>query len=140
MPKKSLPLPAPLTGKQRSYLRSLAHPLKPVVQLGRQGLTPGVLAALGVALERHELVKVKVTGEAEQGPDEFAPLIERGTRCQTAQIIGRTLVLYRRREKDPKIVLPRPSKLRPGAKAAKSVPAAAVDFGSDDADDLEEEG
>src|SRR5690349_9131036 len=65
VPKKQKPrVPtAPLTGKQKSHLRSLAHALKPVVQIGHQGLTAGVVAALDVALERHELIKAKVAGD-----------------------------------------------------------------------------
>jgi RNA-binding protein len=107
---------APLTGKQKSYLRSLAHPLKPVVQIGHQGLTAGVVSALDAApldaaLERHELVKLKVAGDAEVEPSDIAPEIERATGSQVAQLIGHTLVLYRRREQEPKIVLPRPKKV-----------------------------
>ena len=102
---------APLTGKQKSYLRSLAHPLKPVVQIGHQGLTAGVLSALNVALEQHELIKVKVAGEAEVDAAEIAAEIEKATASQVAQHIGHTLVLYRRREQEPKIVLPRAKKL-----------------------------
>ncbi len=102
---------APLTGKQKSYLRALAHPLKPVVQIGHQGLTAGVLSALDAALEQHELIKLKVTGEAEIDAAEIAAEIEKATTSQVAQHIGHTLVLYRRREQEPKIVLPRAKKL-----------------------------
>ena len=139
MPKKrkpSAPL-APLTGKQKSHLRALAHKLKPVVQVGHQGLTEGVLAALDVALERHELVKLKVAGEADVEPTEIAPAVEKATKSQLAQIIGHTLVLYRRREKDPKIVLPRPkpAKATVSAKAAKALPEQQDDEDDDDEED-----
>ena len=130
MPKKrkpSAPL-VPLTGKQKSYLRSLAHKLKPVVQIGHHGVTEGVLAAVEVALERHELIKVKVASEAEVDAAEIAPQLEKGTKSQLAQLIGHTLVLYRRREKDPKISLPR---IKTGAaKPAKA--ALPLDQGDDD--------
>lgn len=133
--KPSAPL-APLTGKQKSFLRSLAHKLKPVVQVGHQGATEGVLAAVEVALERHELIKVKVSGESETDVVEVAPALERGTRSQVAQIIGHTVVLYRRREKDPKIVLPR---IKPGkaeaAKPPRHVPGEIADFDDDEDDD-----
>gem|GEM_PF-220928 len=105
----------PLTGKQKSFLRSLAHKLKPVVQVGHQGATEAVLAAVEVALERHELIKVKVSGEAEADAAEIAPALEKGTHSQVAQIIGHTVVLYRRRDKDPKIVLPRIKPSKAGA-------------------------
>jgi RNA-binding protein len=111
--KKQKPRPpaAPLTGKQRSYLRALAHPLKPVVLIGHQGLTAGVVSALDVALEQHELVKLKVAGDVEVDAAEIAGEIEKATASQVAQHIGHTLVLYRRREHEPKIVLPRAKKL-----------------------------
>lgn len=136
--KPSAPL-APLTGKQKSFLRSLAHKLKPVVQVGHQGATEGVLAAVEVALERHELIKVKVSGESETDVVEVAPALEQGTRSQVAQIIGHTVVLYRRREKDPKIVLPR---IKPGkdaaAKPPRHVPGETSVFGDDDDDDAQD--
>jgi RNA-binding protein len=145
VPKKLPPPPPPLTGKQRSYLRALAHAVKPVVRIGHQGVTPGVLSALGVALDRHELIKVKVAGEAEVDAQEIGPELERSLRCQVAQVIGHTLVLYRRREKDPKIVLPVPSKPRkstklPGQAVKAAAPAAfAIDDDADDPEDYEEE-
>lgn len=136
--KPSAPL-APLTGKQKHFLRSLAHKLKPVVQVGHQGATEGVLAAVEVALERHELIKVKCSGESETDVVEIAPALEQGTRSQVAQIIGHTVVLYRRREKDPKIVLPRikPDKAA-AAKPPRHVPGESADFGDDDDDDAQD--
>jgi RNA-binding protein len=131
--KANAPL-VPLTGKQKSYLRSLAHKLKPVVQIGHQGLTDGVLAAIEVALEKHELIKVKVAGEADVEPTEIAPQVEKATKSQLAQLIGHTLVLYRRRAENPTISLPR---IKPAkAAAAKPAhPAAYVeDFGDHDDD------
>jgi RNA-binding protein len=126
----------PLSGKQKSHLRSLAHPLKPVVQIGHQGLTDGVVAALEVALERHELIKVKVSAEAEVEASELAEGIEKATHSQVAQIIGRTVVLYRRREQSPKIVLPRAK-----PQAARPVAPPIEDDGDDppDAQDDEDE-
>jgi RNA-binding protein len=136
-PKKQKPrAPAPpLTGKQKSYLRSLAHPLKPLVQIGHQGLTAGVIAAIDAALERHELIKAKVAGDAEVDPSELAPAIEKATHSQLAQSIGRTLVLYRRNLEKSKITLP-----RPGSKSAAK-PVARVEASYDDvveADDDDE--
>jgi RNA-binding protein len=105
VPSKSPP-EVELTGKQRSYLRALAHTLKPVVQIGQQGVTEGLIDAIDAALERHELVKVKLLGETELEADETALAIAQRTRSHVAQTIGRTLVIYRRREREPKIVLP----------------------------------
>lgn len=110
--------PSLLTGKQRSFLRALAHPLKPLVQIGHGGLTDAVLKAIDGALQIHELIKVRVTGNDELSADELAPEIEKKTRSSVAQIIGKTLVVYRGRKKDPVIVLP-----KAGAKPAKTATA-----------------
>lgn len=136
--KPSAPL-SPLTGKHKSFLRSLAHPLKPVVQIGHQGLTEGVVSALEVALDRHELIKVKVSGESDQDAAELAPAVEKSTRAQVAQIIGRTLVLYRRRDDNPKIVLPK-SKPKPAARpAAPALEDDDYDGDDDDTDDTDDD-
>jgi RNA-binding protein len=99
-----------LTGKQRSYLRSLAHPLKPVVQIGQSGLTDAVLSAIDGALVTHELIKVRVTGNDELDADELSVEIAKRTRSIVAQVIGKTVVVYRARKKDPVIVLPKAAK------------------------------
>src|SRR5262249_41177875 len=52
-----------LDGKQRRKLRALGHHLGVVVQVGHEGVTAGVLAALEEALWDHELVKVKLASE-----------------------------------------------------------------------------
>jgi RNA-binding protein len=99
-----------LTGKQRSFLRALAHPLKPVVQIGHGGLTDAVLTAIDGALQTHELIKIKITGTDEASAADLAPEIEARTRSSVAQVIGKTLVVYRGRKKDPVIVLPKATK------------------------------
>jgi RNA-binding protein len=98
-----------LTGKQRRHLRSIGHHLDPVVQLGKHGITDGILAAVNDALEQHELVKVRVGTEC---PDDRALVAERlppAVHAELAQLLGRTLLLYRRHPKEPKINLPKDS-------------------------------
>lgn len=99
-------MPIQLTGKQRRYLRALAHPLKPVVQTGHAGLTPQVLSAIDAALATHELIKVKIGGEDEVSARDLVPQVEAATGSAVAQVIGRVLVVYRPRAEDPRIVLP----------------------------------
>lgn len=77
-----------------------------MVQIGTSGLTPALLQELGRALESHELVKVRVGKECPLEIEELVSPLEAGVRAQVAQVIGRTLVVYRRRAKDPKIELP----------------------------------
>lgn len=96
-----------LDGKQRRALRALAHPLKAVLQVGHQGVTEGVIAAVGVELELRELIKVKIAKEAPVGVDEAAEALAAATKSDVAQVIGKTVVLYRRRVKKPAIKLPK---------------------------------
>lgn len=99
--------PPELDGRQRRHLRALAHHQKAIVQIGSQGLTPGVVQAVDAALARHELVKIKVTGDAPVTLAELGPELATQTRSALAQTIGRTVLLYRPHPKKPRIVLPR---------------------------------
>ena len=96
-----------LSGKQRRHLRALAHPLKPIVQLGKGGIDAGVIAAIDRALLGHELVKVKVGENAEVDRHEAADLIASETKSEVAQVLGNILLLYRPHPDKPEIVLPR---------------------------------
>ena len=95
-----------LNNKQKQHLKSLAHPLKPVVLLGANGLTEGVIAEIEGALEHHELIKVKVPADERQLRTAIADAITRETGAQLVQTIGKTLVLYRGAQ-EPTIRLPR---------------------------------
>lgn len=90
-----------LSGKQRRKLRALGHHLQPSVQVGAQGVTAGVVAALEQALLDHELVKVKVPAERE----EVASRLAAETGSEVAQVLGRTALLYKRRDEKPEIKL-----------------------------------
>jgi RNA-binding protein len=83
-----------LTGKQRRHLRALGHALKPVVQVGRAGISDAVVAACVAALGEHELVKVKLGAECAVERDNAATQLAGGTGAEVAQILGRTLLLY----------------------------------------------
>ncbi|MBW1213082.1 ribosome assembly RNA-binding protein YhbY [Pantoea allii] len=95
-----------LSTKQKQHLKGLAHPLKPVVMLGGNGLTEGVLAEIEQALEHHELIKVKIAAEERETRQLIVEAIVRETRASNVQVIGKMLVLYRP-AKESKISLPR---------------------------------
>lgn len=97
-----------LSGNQRHHLRALAHALKPVVQVGHAGLTEGVAAQIDAALETHELIKVKLGDEPPTERRTLASEIERAVYATAVQIVGRVLVLYRRRSRKSEIALPPP--------------------------------
>lgn len=102
-----------ITTRARAHLRSLAHSLRPVVQVGSDGLTEGITRATDIALTEHELIKVKLgqgfIGDRKEAARELAA----ATEADLTQVIGRVVVLYRprpaghakNREKPP-IVLP----------------------------------
>nr|WP_314264119.1 ribosome assembly RNA-binding protein YhbY [uncultured Moellerella sp.] len=95
-----------LNKKQIQHLKSLAHHLNPVVMIGNNGLTEGVVAEAELALSHHELIKVKIAGEDREIKTLIAEAIVRETGAINVQIIGKTLVLYRPSEAR-KIILPK---------------------------------
>ena len=95
-----------LTGKQRRYLRGLGHDLKPVVQVGKDGIDDGLVAAVKQALEDHELVKLRVGEAAKLDRHDAAEAIAHKTHSEVAQVLGNTVLLYRAHPDDPAIVLP----------------------------------
>jgi len=97
----------PLTGKQRRHLRALGHHLEPVVQLGKNGLTDAIAAAVEDAIEHHELVKVRLGTECPDDRHEVAEALAAALKAEAAQVLGRTILLYRRHPKEPKITLPK---------------------------------
>lgn len=90
-----------LTGKERRQLRALGHHLSPVVQVGQGGVTKGVISAVNQALEDHELVKVKV-GEGPEDRHDAADALARATKSEVAQVLGKTILLFRKRAKKSK--------------------------------------
>ena len=113
-----------LTGKQRRYLRGLGHELKPVVQVGKDGVDDGLVAAVDQALADHELIKIKIGDSAGLDRHEAADSIASRTKSEVAQVLGYTVLLYRPDPDDPKITLPK-------GKAGE------VDDSDDEADDGE---
>lgn len=96
-----------LTKKQIQYLKSLAHSLKPVVMIGSNGFTEGVLAEIEQALNYHELIKIKISAEERETKLLIVDAVVRETQAVNVQVIGNILVLYKQNSKDKKITLPR---------------------------------
>ena len=94
-----------LTEKQKKHLRRLAHPLNPVVLVGQDGDSAGVVQELDIALGAHELVKVRArTGDR----NERNLLLDRlaaATQSELIQRIGNVGVYYRAK-REPRIMLP----------------------------------
>jgi RNA-binding protein len=96
-----------LTSKQRAHLRSLANPLKPVLQVGKEGVTDASVRSLEEALNTRELVKVKVQETSPQAARVVGEsLAERLPGVTVVASIGRTAILYRPDPDKPEIRLP----------------------------------
>lgn len=94
-----------LSGKQKRYLRGLGHALKPVIMVGKGEITASLLKETIDALASHELIKVKILESCLLGRDEVASDLAVATGAEVAQILGRTILLYRCAE-EAKIELP----------------------------------
>lgn len=92
-----------LTGKQRQFLKGLAHPLSPVVRVGKGGVTDAVVGETKKSLQAHELIKVRIEGDERE---QLAKKLAAAADAHVAGMIGKTAILYRAREEKPKIKLP----------------------------------
>ncbi|MDH5590728.1 MAG: ribosome assembly RNA-binding protein YhbY [Gemmatimonadota bacterium] len=100
--------PQSITSKQRAHLRSLAHHLKPVVQIGAAGVNETNLAGVREAFNTRELLKVKVLESApEKARTTADQIVAAMEEVHVVQTIGRTVVLYRPFPDEPEIKLPR---------------------------------
>lgn len=98
---------AGLTSKQRAHLRSLAHHLKPIIQVGGDGVSEALLKTVEEAFNTRELLKIKVLEGAPDDTRSTADAVVAALdRVHVAQTIGRTMVLYRPFEEEPEIQLP----------------------------------
>ena len=98
---------AALSNAQKRYLRGLAHDLKPVLLVGAKGVTDNLVNEAGLALDHHELIKVRISADDRELRDEW--IAELGERAQAALVgrIGHVAIYYRRSADKPLIVLPR---------------------------------
>lgn len=94
-----------LTTTQRQYLKGLAHNRQAVVMIGNQGLTPAVLKEIELALNAHELIKIKAGSDDLDTRRTWMAEICTSTGAASVQQIGKVLVIYRPGSK-PVIVLP----------------------------------
>ncbi|AOA00267.1 MULTISPECIES: ribosome assembly RNA-binding protein YhbY [Carnobacterium] len=83
-----------LTGKQKRFLRSEAHHLTPIFQVGKGGLSDEMMKQIGEALEKRELLKVSLLQNTDEEVTEVAAAIEKTVGCDAIQIIGRVIVLF----------------------------------------------
>ncbi|HTG82515.1 MAG TPA: ribosome assembly RNA-binding protein YhbY [Geobacteraceae bacterium] len=95
-----------LSGKQKRFLRGLGHDLKPVITVGKGELGETLVSETADALASHELIKVKILESCMMNRFEVADALAAACSAEVAQVLGRTLLLYKR-AKEPKIELPK---------------------------------
>ena len=95
-----------MTGKQKRHLRTMAHSLKPVVHLGKFGLSRETKKEIDTQLLEHELIKLKFLDSCPISKKECADLLKQENSLEVVQIIGKTLTLYSPHPEEPKIELP----------------------------------
>jgi len=100
---------SPLSSRQKKYLKGLGHTLSPVVAVGKEGLGEKIVTATQLELDRHELIKIKVGKSSPALKQEVAETLSVGTGSALVQIIGKTILLYKKNpklDKDKQIKLP----------------------------------
>ena len=83
-----------MNSADKKKLRAKAHGLKPVVMIGQSGLTATVLAEIELALDNHELIKIKIRAEREERK-QISEQICSDTAAELIQYIGQIAVIYR---------------------------------------------
>jgi RNA-binding protein len=95
-----------LTGKQKRFLRSKAHHLNPIFQVGKGGVNENMVAQIAGALEARELLKVSILQNCDEDKDVVAEKLVKGTGAELVQVIGHTIVLYKESVENKQIQLP----------------------------------
>jgi len=97
-----------LNSKQRAHLRALAHPLKPLFQIGKDGISVSTIRAVRDSFNRRELIKVRLLDAAPQDtPGAARQLVDQLDDTSIVQTMGNVVTLYRPHPEHPEIRLPR---------------------------------
>lgn len=89
-----------MTSKQRSNLKSIAATLKPIAQVGKEGVSDNLLKSLSDALEAHELIKLNLLPASGEDEEALAASIASALSAEVVIVIGRRAVLYRRSSRE----------------------------------------
>ena len=95
---------APLEGHQRKHLRGMAHSMRPVLQVGQNGVTEGVIRETARALRDHELIKVGMKNPTDKKA--MAARLAAETDAHLCGLVGHVVILYRERDVKPRIRVP----------------------------------
>ncbi|HHV3424587.1 TPA: ribosome assembly RNA-binding protein YhbY [Streptococcus agalactiae] len=84
-----------LTSKQRAFLKLEAHSMKPIIQIGKNGLNDQIKTSVRNALDARELIKVTLLQNTDEDIHDVAEVLEDEIGCDTVLKIGRILILYK---------------------------------------------
>ena len=79
----------------KKQLRAKAHALKAIIITGQSGITPSLLNEINLALDHHELIKVRLNAEDREQRREMAEIIRRETAAELIHSIGHVITIYR---------------------------------------------
>ncbi len=97
---------APLRGKQRRFLRGLGVEMKPTLHIGKEGVSASVLDAIELEVADRELIKLRLLDTLAGDRKEIARELAEQSGTELIQVLGRTVLLWRRNDAEPKIELP----------------------------------
>ncbi len=89
-------MPEELLNREVRALKARAQQLKPMLKVGKDGLSPAFLKAVEEALGHHELVKVKFDDFKEQ-KKELGPKLAESVSANLIMQVGHVVVLFRRK-------------------------------------------
>jgi RNA-binding protein len=95
-----------LNNKQKKFLRSQAHHLNPIFQVGKGGVNEHLITHIKEAIEVRELMKVTVLNNCIEDKHEVAEALAVGASAELVQVIGKVIVLYKESKDNKTIVLP----------------------------------
>ncbi|WP_313891778.1 ribosome assembly RNA-binding protein YhbY [Psychrobacillus sp.] len=99
-----------LTGKQKRFLRSKAHHLQPIFQVGKGGVNDALVKHIEEAIEVRELIKISILQNCEVDKQTVADQLSKESKAELVQLIGLTVVLYKQSKNNPRIELPKASR------------------------------
>lgn len=94
-----------LNSKQKRQLKALATNSKIKYQIGKNEITNSVLETLDNGLTAHELIKINVMKTVKEEKMQFAFDLASKLNADIVEVIGSTIVLFRRNKEKPQIQL-----------------------------------
>jgi RNA-binding protein len=95
-----------LNNKQKKFLRSQAHHLNPIFQVGKGGVNDHLINHIKEAIEVRELMKISVLNNCIEDKHDVAEALAAGASAELVQVIGKVIVLYKESKDNKTIELP----------------------------------